>query len=808
MLKAFRSPLTLFGFSVVLTTVLAAVLVPGSLKGLFSTGYFMPHVHCYLDDPRMIWLQGLSDFLIGCAYMAISGALGHLVYRARRDIPFEWMFLAFGIFIFTCGWTHFLEVWTLWHPTYWLSGTVKAVTAVASVSTGIGIAPLVPRALKLIEAAKVSEQRRQELEQAHRELAAMNQKLRELDKVKSRFFTNVSHELRTPLTLILGNTERLREAPNLTSDQLRGLAVIERNALVLHQRVNDLLDAAKLESGQMQLRYVETDLTSLVRRVCSNFQSAGIDRRLHFTVEAPPTVPVQADPERLEQVLANLLSNAFKFTPPGGRIRCTLREEPAAAWLAVADSGVGIPAESRAAIFERFSQLDGSDNRRLGGTGLGLCIARDFVELHGGSIEVADGPEGGTRFTVRLPRDAPEGVPVQPAPTSPCVPDIPPARGAAAQLAPTTPAPASGLADSSGSEALVLVVEDNAEMAQLIQDTLRPDYRTIPASNGAEGLAKARTTQPDLILTDLMMPEMSGEQFLRELRAEPAFDPVPVVILTARADERVRVQLLREGAQDYLLKPFTREELRARAGNLVAAKRLRQGLERANRELEAFSYSLAHDLRAPLRSIHSFAQMLSEDYAPQAGSEAGLLLRKIMNSARRLDQLVTDVLAYTRMERAPARLRTIEIEPLLCTLIQETEDFQPPRAEILVRSPLQPVLGYEAALTQVVANLLSNSIKFMPRGVTPRIEVSAEPLEDRVRIWFKDNGIGIAPEDHQRIFGLFQRIHGESEYPGTGLGLAIVRKAVERMGGAIGLESSLGQGSRFWIELKRPPLPG
>jgi len=799
MLKAARSPLTILGLSVAVSVALAAFLVPGSLRGLFSTGYFMPHVHCYLDDPRMIWLQGLSDALIGLSYMAISGALGYLVYRARRDVPFEWMFLAFGIFIFSCGWTHFLEVWTLWHPTYWLSGTIKAVTAVASIATAIGIAPLVPRALQLIELAKTSERRRQELEQTHREMEAMNRKLLELDELKSQFIANVSHELRTPLTLILGNIERLQEAHNLTPEQRRSLGVVERNGLVLHQQVNNLLDSAKLESGQMQLHYADTDLGTLVRLVCSNFESLGADRHLHFTVEAPTAVPIQADAQKLEQVLVNLLSNAFKFTPQGGRIRCTVRSAAAEALVEVADTGPGIPAESRAAIFERFRQLDPKSSQRFAGTGLGLCIARDFVLLHGGKLEAGDSPEGGALFTVRLPRQAPEGTAVQPARAATA--QSPPAREALAQLARTpSVAPAQPPPGGAG-EGVVLVVEDNPDMIELIRDTLSPHYRTIPAANGAEGLDKARASQPDLILTDLMMPEMGGEQFLQRLRAEKAFDPVPVVVLTARADEHVRVQLLREGAQDYLLKPFTREELRARAGNLVAARRSRQDLERANQELEAFSYSLAHDLRTPLRSIRSFAQMLSEDYTPPAGSEAGLFLQNIISSAQRLDQLVSDVLAYTLIERTPSRLHLIQLEPLLRTLVQETQDFQPPRAEVVLRIPLHPVMGHEASLTQVIANLLSNAVKFVAPGATPRVEVSSELLDGRVRIWFKDNGIGIDPRDHERIFGLFQRLHSERAYSGTGLGLAIVRKAVERMGGRIGLESALGQGSRFWIEL-------
>jgi len=802
MTKFLRTPLFQFSAGVAALTVLAALLIPTSLHTLFSTGFFMPHRHCYLDNPSMIWLQGLSDLSIGLAYVVISGVLAYLVYKARANIPFEWMFLAFGLFIFSCGCTHFMEVWTLWYPTYWLSGGIKAVTAVASIATAAGLAPLLPRVFNLIDTAKASEQRRLELEKAHQEMASLNQQLRELDQLKSRFFANVSHELRTPLTLILGHTEKLREGTNLTAAQQLGLGVLKRNGDVLLRQVNDLLDAAKLEAGGMELSYSEADLAQLVRRTCSNFDTLAHDRSIRLEVTAPGSLSVEADPEKLEQVLVNLLSNAFKFTPAGGQVRCSLRTENTTRVLEVADTGPGIPQESRASVFERFRQLEGGNNRRFGGTGLGLSIVKDLVELHRGSVSVDGAPDGGAVFTIRIPQHAPEGTLIERDQTlGRAAPRVPEPTPAAEEKTPPSPKDPMGAA---GTEPIVLVVEDNPEMNQLIQDILAPEYRTVAARNGSQGLDLARSSPPDLILTDLMMPDVSGDQLLRQLRAEPAFDPVPVVILTARADDQVRVQLLREGAQDYLLKPFTREELRARAGNLITAKLSRQELTRAYSEMEAFSYSLAHDLRAPLRAIRSFARILAEEHSQQLGTEGCDFIQRIISSGDRLDRLVEDVLSYTRTQRAPLQMHPVDLHAFLRNLLQDRADFREPYAEVVLRIPMAQVIASESSLTQVAVNLLSNAVKFMALGSVPHIEIWTEPCDGMVRIWFQDNGIGITPKDQLKLFRLFERVHG-SEYEGTGLGLAIVRKAVERMGGRVGVESEHGRGSKFWIELPAAP---
>jgi PAS domain S-box-containing protein len=217
-------------------------------------------------------------------------------------------------------------------------------------------------------------------------------------------------------------------------------------------------------------------------------------------------------------------------------------------------------------------------------------------------------------------------------------------------------------------------------------------------------------------------------------------------------------------------------------------------------ELEAFSYSLSHDMRAPLRAIQSYTQVVLEDCKDQLSPKCATYLHKAVASAERLDRLILDLLAFTRLSREEVALQPLDIEKLLRDIIHERPEFQLPNAEISVEGPFPPVLGHEASLTQCVTNLLDNAVKYVARGVRPHIRISSEANAEGVRVCFEDNGIGIDPAGQRRLFQMFQRVQGD-EYEGTGIGLAIVRKAVERMHGQVGVASEPGQGSRFWLQL-------
>ena len=223
-------------------------------------------------------------------------------------------------------------------------------------------------------------------------------------------------------------------------------------------------------------------------------------------------------------------------------------------------------------------------------------------------------------------------------------------------------------------------------------------------------------------------------------------------------------------------------------------------LQESISELESFSYSISHDMRAPLRAMQSFAKILSEEYGPRIGPEGSEYLKRIVAAAKRMDKLILDVLHYSRVARTDWDLVAVDVEKLIRSIIESFPAFQAPNAEIVLEGRFPKVRGNEAALTQCISNLLSNAVKFVKAGQQPRVQIWSEARDSAERLFFKDNGIGIEPAAHERIFGIFQRL--STQYEGTGIGLSIVRKAAERMGGKVGLHSEPGHGSTFWLELK------
>jgi PAS domain S-box-containing protein len=248
-----------------------------------------------------------------------------------------------------------------------------------------------------------------------------------------------------------------------------------------------------------------------------------------------------------------------------------------------------------------------------------------------------------------------------------------------------------------------------------------------------------------------------------------------------------------------------KNELDRHAAHLeqVVAERTGQLCETI-RELEGFSYSVSHDMRAPLRAMQGYAEFLVDEYGSKLDEKGINYLHQIMRSAVRLDRLIQDVLSYTGILHSPVPMERVDLDRLVRDIIVIYPNGQLIKPQIQIKGTLPKVLGNEALLTQCVSNLLSNGAKFVSPGTTPCLEISAEVMgESMIRVWFKDNGIGIAPEDHERIFRLFERIHPATAYDGTGIGLTIVRKAIERMGAQVGFESELGKGSQFWIQLTR-----
>lgn len=404
-----------------------------------------------------------------------------------------------------------------------------------------------------------------ELTRKNGELQLALEKLREIDGFKTKFFANVSHELRTPLALILGPVDQLlKESTQLGERERFRLATIKRNAQSLLQQVNDLLDLARIDAQQMPLAYVCANVCALLRDVAASFADAVEARSISLLIEGTGELYADVDRAKFVRVVANLLSNAFKFTPAGGRICCSIERVANRRFLlSVQDNGPGVPGPLKEQIFARFAQ--GQEGLSGSGSGLGLNIVKEFVELHLGTVVVLDAPGGGAIFQVEMPLRAPNGVFVRES-------------GEGEALVPyqslDVREPLSQpVGDHKAGNARILVVEDNPDLRHFLYDVLIDDYNVTLAANGAVALAAALESPPDLVITDLMMPHFDGERFVRELRASPRFHNVPVLVLSARADDALRETLLEELVQDYLTKPFSPQELRARVRNLVTVKR-------------------------------------------------------------------------------------------------------------------------------------------------------------------------------------------------------------------------------------------
>jgi signal transduction histidine kinase len=876
-----------------------------SLTELFSERLFMPHGHCYLWTPALVWLQVLTNMIIGLSYVVISASLALLIVRVR-DLPFKPIYAAFGVFIVSCGFTHFMDVWVIWSPRYWLDGGVRVITALASVGTAAVLPLFLPQAVRLVKGVQRMRRQGVALEAAMNDLSTMYSRARELDQLKSTFFANVSHELRTPLTLILAPIEELLGSTHLSPDERDSLRVVQRNAHSLLAHVNNLLDLDKLDAGKLEPDYRDTDLVELVRSAAANFDSVARERCMRFEVSAPAELSAQVDPDKIRRVLLNLLSNAFKFTPAGGAIVVELTraphapgQQPERALLAVRDSGPGVATVQREHIFERFGQASTPDSRPVGGTGLGLSIVREFARLHRGDVSVGTAPEGGAWFEVSLPLQAPDGAVLRgsgpdpefglslavahlapssqrastpgarlphaalpPAPgeqrtaaaggaelRTPASAPPPAARASTPGALPQRPASVPPQAETQPpaddeSRPLILVVEDNPDMRALLVRTLHSRYRVVSAEDGELGLAKARELAPDLIISDMMMPKLGGEELVSAVRMNAELDPIPILLLSAKTDHGLRARVLERGAQDYLLKPFSRDELMARVKNMIIIKRTHDLLQSAadakqqdvellsrevvlrKRELELaladarearhhaerasgaksdFLSLVSHELRTPIASIELQLDRLRRGVAGALGEQQVEILARVRRSAARLRDLVESLLEFARIESGRVDVRRSQID--LIKEMREIVEELKPRAEsksILLEFASEVAsleIETDPNLLRLIAvNLVDNAIKYTDTG---RIDVRVEQSSRGTLLRVVDTGRGIDAAHQERIFQPFEQLDDVRSKggPGVGLGLTLVRNIARVLNAEIALESARGHGSTFTVTL-------
>ena len=391
---------------------------------------------------------------------------------------------------------------------------------------------------------------------------AANAKLLEIDQSKSRFFTNISHEFRTPLTVISGMSEQIRQ-PERAKD------LIKRNTNHLLQLINQILDLRKLESGSLKTKYIQADVVRYLRYITESFQSLAIRKEIEMSFSSSAVdLVLDYDPEKLLRIISNLLANAVKFTPNQGKIEFAIRRDEESYQFSVSDNGAGIPEEKIPYLFDRFYQVDGSSTRMGEGTGIGLTLVNELVQLMGGEIEVQSEEGRGSKFAVRLPIS--NKAPIEMEDAFLDVLNQPEDSTLSEPFIPTT---------VSGSEELpsLLIVEDNPDIMEYLITCLEGDYRLSFAVDGQEGIEKALDQVPDIIISDVMMPRKDGFTLCQELKTDERTSHIPIVMLTARADVESRITGLQRGADAYLAKPFNKRELDVQLKNLLAQRqRLQQ----------------------------------------------------------------------------------------------------------------------------------------------------------------------------------------------------------------------------------------
>ena len=399
-------------------------------------------------------------------------------------------------------------------------------------------------------------------------------KIQELDQLKSRFFANISHEFRTPLTLLLGPIEKRLTTANDHGDKTE-LASMHRNASRLLALVNQLLDLSRLETGTLKLKCVQADLYKALLSISSQFSSIADSKGIHFEVIAIQKAMLFFDRDKLEKIITNLLFNAFKFTPIGGSIMLTINQhEPNGNFkngyveIVIADTGIGIEGEHFSKIFDRFYQVDMSSTRTYEGSGIGLSLTKELIDLHHGSISVTSATGEGSVFTVKLPLGDSHLKPEEMEPGEMEQP-IQKTNGFVDLDVPEE------MAVENTGQALprILLVEDNADLRHYLRESLQHQFNLLEAEDGEKGIGMAIQEIPDLIITDLMMPKANGLQLCQQLKEDEKTSHIPIILLTAKVDIETKLQSYRQGADDYISKPFQMEELQVRLENLLANRK-------------------------------------------------------------------------------------------------------------------------------------------------------------------------------------------------------------------------------------------
>ncbi|HTQ50678.1 MAG TPA: ATP-binding protein [Candidatus Acidoferrales bacterium] len=684
---------------------------------------------------------------------------------------------------------------------------------------------------------------RYQLDENRKELEETNRKLVELDRLKSRFFANISHELRTPLTLLLSPLESLlqRFAGQADNGVHELLLTMHSNGMRLLKLINDLLDLIRLEAGRMEIKSEPVEVADFIKGLASAARQVAEDKKIKLETYTDLRLGVvAADPDKLEKVVLNLLFNALKFTPADGRVELRAEKQGEELVFVVSDTGIGIAEKNLAFVFDRFWQADSSAQRKYQGVGIGLALVKELTEMMHGSVLVESQEGKGTTFTVRLPyhkaelasRESKGEAPAAGTETgvvakeewlanlyrrAELFPAMVSLRGAAKPVE----------LGKRGRRPVVLVADDEPDMRRFLRSQLDEDYDVLEAADGIQALEKATQFLPDIILLDMMMPEMDGLAVCRELRKHEETSVVPIILLTARADEETKFNALELGANDFLAKPFSSTELHARIKNLIESHDFQRNLSQQNRALSntidqlketesqlvqseklaslgRMSAGIIHEINNPLNFATTGLFALRnkcKQFAPEQRREYEEILSDIEEGMKRVRNIVSDLRMFTHPEAGPSEPVDVTeaVNTSLRFLAGEWKDKV--RVELKI-VPGQTVLANRNKLIHVLVNLLQNSLDAMREkkfeNEAPAISIQGRTEGDRSLVLIRDNGPGIERKHLDKIFDPFFTTKDVGE--GMGLGLSICHRIVKGFEGHISVNTQVGQFCEFTLD--------
>jgi signal transduction histidine kinase len=681
---------------------------------------------------------------------------------------------------------------------------------------------------------------RHQLAESRRQLEASNLQLRELDEAKSRFFANISHELRTPLTLIAGPIEKLRQNSIITRDtelsQLVG--IMEANSLRLLKMINNLLALVRsVSKGNESVKtpvLVDEMLSGLLASVEHLAQQKGI----HLEKQFRPTqqAPILLDNDKLEKIVLNLLLNAIKFTPSGGLICMKWQVSDGELALEVRDTGIGISKDDLSHVFTRFWQANTSSTRQFQGVGIGLALVRELTAAVEGNVSAESELGRGSTFRVTIPAAITDESEQHRADISelPLENDVPgddwlTALYRRADLFIETVAPNLAVDQvnlAKRKRPLILIGEDQADMAAFIAAQLKEQSDVLVAPDGQYAIDMTRQYQPDLLVLDMMMPEKDGFQVCHELCDQVQARGLPILILTARADEETKVTALRNGATDFLTKPFSTTELQVRCKNLLALAFLNRQLANRNRELShsieqlkqsevrmvqhakmislgRMSAGIIHEINNPLNYVNGAVQILRKRLDGSSPSSSSTeIIDDIQHGLKRVSDLVSNLRAFAH----PNATHFDSINLLEC--VQQASRLAAGTYELGARPMIHidagiVIKGNSTQISQLFINLIQNAHDACScresSDYAPAITIEAAVQEKQVIITIDDTGIGISEQIIDKIFDPFFTTKDVGK--GMGLGLSICHAITKSHAGHLNVQSVAGKGTKVIVTL-------